>query len=81
VARRELVRITGITKQGDAADVEFTWRWIPANEIGAALYPEIGHSESTVAFRNYDDGWRVVETAAHSGQALDDALKNAEPAP
>ena len=27
------------------------------------------------------DGWRVVQSASHSGQTLDDALKNAELAP
>ncbi len=37
-ARRELVAITGIAKQGNVADVDFTWRWIPLNEVGAALY-------------------------------------------
>jgi hypothetical protein len=86
VARRELLSITGIAKQGNDADVEFTWRWIPLNEIGAALYSSDVHSKSTVAFRDYDDGWRVMLSASHSGQALesrtlDDALKNAEPAP
>jgi hypothetical protein len=86
VARRELLTITGIAKQGNDADVEFTWRWIPLNEIGAALYSSDVHSKSTVAFRDYDDGWRVMLSASHSGQALesrtlDDALKNAEPAP
>lgn len=79
VARRELLSVTGITKQGNSADVDFTWRWIPLNEIGAALYSSDLHSKSTAAFRDYDDGWRVVQTAPHSGQSLDDALKNAEP--
>jgi hypothetical protein len=37
--------------------------------------------KSTVGFRDYDDGWRLVQTAPHPGQTLDDALKNAEPAP
>jgi len=81
VARRELLNITGIAKQGNAAEVEFTWRWIPLNEIGAALYSSDLHSKSTVAFRAYDDGWRVILSPSHSGQSLDDALKNAEPAP
>jgi hypothetical protein len=81
VARRELIDITGIFKQGDSADVEFIWRWVPLNEIGAALYSSDVHSKSTVAFRQFDTGWRVVQTALHSGQSLDDALKNAEPAP
>jgi hypothetical protein len=80
-ARRELIAITGIAKQGNVADVEFTWRWIPLNEVGAAIYPASSHYRSTALFRNYDDGWRVVEAAAHPAQPLDEALKNAEPAP
>jgi hypothetical protein len=82
VAKRELVGVTGISKQGNLADVDFTWRWVPLNEIGAALYSRDLQYNSTVGFRDYDDGWRVV--AAHSaprtGQTLDDALKTAEPA-
>src|SRR5205807_3649025 len=35
VAMREVVDVNGISKQGNAADVEFTWKWIPLNEIGA----------------------------------------------
>lgn len=81
VARRELLEITGIGKQGGVADVDFTWKWIPMNEIGAALYSGEVHYKSTVGFRDYDDGWRVVQTAPHSGQTLDDALKNAELSP
>ena len=79
-ARRELVAITGVSKQGNVADVDFIWRWQPANEVGAALYSSDLRYRSTAGFRNYDDGWRVVQTAPHSGQTLDDALKNAEPA-
>jgi hypothetical protein len=83
VARRELVGVTGLSKQGDLADVDFTWRWFPLNEVGAALYSGNLRYNSTVGFRDYDDGWRIV--TAHSvprpGQTLDDALKNAEPAP
>jgi hypothetical protein len=79
VARRELVAVTGIAKQGTLADVDFTWRWVPLNEVGAALYSSDLHYTSTVGFRDYDDGWRVQQSAPRSGQALDDALKNAEP--
>jgi hypothetical protein len=79
VARRKLIAITGIARQGSAADVEFTWKWVPLNEVGAALYPRDIHYHSTVGFREYDDGWRVVEKASHSGQPLDEALQNAEP--
>ena len=80
VARRELVAVTGIAKQGTLADVDFTWRWVPLNEVGAALYSSDLHYTSTVGFRDYDDGWRVQQSAPRSGQPLDDALKNAEPA-
>jgi len=82
VARRELVSVTGISKQGATADVDFSWKWIPLNEIGAALYSGDLHYNSTVGFRDYDDGWRLVpgQVDLHPGQTLDDALKNAEPA-
>ena len=80
-ARRELVAITGVAKQGNLADVDFIWRWQPVNEVGAALYSGDLHYRATVGFRNYDDGWRVVQSPTRSGQSLDDALKNAEPEP
>jgi len=81
VARRELVGVTGISKQGSLADVDFTWRWVPLNEVGAALYSDDLRYNSTVLFRDYDDGWHIVvaQSAPHSGQPLDDALKSAEP--
>lgn len=79
-ARRELIAITGIAKQGNTADVEFTWRWIPLNEVGAVFYSRDAHFRSTVGFRRYDDGWRLLEGSSRSGQPLDQALKNAEPA-
>jgi len=81
VARRQLEEITGIAREGSAADVEFTWKWTPLNEIGAALYSAEMRYKSTVGFRDYDDGWRIVLSTPHSPQALDDALKNAEPLP
>jgi hypothetical protein len=80
-AKRELLEITGVSKQNNVAEVDFTWKWVPLNEIGAALYSGELHYKSTVEFRDYDDGWRVVESTIHPGQTLDDALKNAEPAP
>lgn len=80
VARRQLVAINAIAKHGSEADIDFTWRWIPLNEIGAALYPSDPHYRSLVAFRSYDDGWRVVASHAHLSQPLDDALQNADPA-
>jgi hypothetical protein len=79
-ARRELVAVTGISKQGNLADVDFTWKWVPLNEVGAVLYSGNVHYRSTATFRCYDDGWRLVQGASHSGQPLDEALKNAEPA-
>jgi hypothetical protein len=80
-AKRELVGVTGIAKQGNAADVEFTWRWIPLNEVGAVLYPSDVRYRSTASFRCFDDGWRVVQGAPRPRQPLDESLKDAEPAP
>ena len=80
-ARRELVAITGIIKQGKLADVEFNWKWLPLNEVGAAFYSGELQYRSTTSFRDYDDGWRLVASSVRSGQTLDEALKNAEPAP
>ncbi len=78
-ARRELLSIDGISKAGNLADVEFTWRWVSINQVGAALYDSGVHYRSTVGFRGYDDGWRVVEQPAPSNQPLDEALRNAQP--
>jgi hypothetical protein len=81
VAKRELVEVTGISKEGNFADVEFRWKWTPLNEVGAALNAGGVQYNSTVAFRHYDDGWRLIESnAPRSNQNLDDALKNAETA-
>jgi hypothetical protein len=80
VAKRELLAVSGISKQGNLADVDFQWRWVPLNEVGSALYSSDVHYISTVGFRDYDDGWRLVQSAPHSGQTMDDAIKNAEPA-
>jgi len=80
-ARRELISVTGISKQGIAADVDFSWKWVPLNEIGAALYSADVHFHSTVRFRQYDDGWRIVQNNPQPAQTLDDSLKNAEPTP
>jgi hypothetical protein len=78
-ARRELVAITGIAKQGNTAEVDFSWKWIPLNELGAALYPSDLRYYSTAGFRCYDDGWRLVDRALHRAESLDDELKNAQP--
>jgi hypothetical protein len=80
VARRELLRISGIGKAGNFADVEFTWRWASLNQVGAALYDSGVHYCSTVGFRAYDNGWRVVEQNVPSNQTLDEAVRNAQPA-
>ena len=79
IARRELVSVIGVSKQGNVADVDFIWHWIPLNEVGAALHSGDLLYKSTVAFRDYDDGWRLLQSAPHPSQTLDDALKNAEP--
>jgi hypothetical protein len=79
-ARRELVATTGIARQRNVADFEFTWRWIALNEVGAALYPGGNRYRSSTILSKYDDGWRIVPTASHPGQPLDEAFHNAEPA-
>ncbi len=77
--RRELIAVVGIARQGGLADVEFIWKWIPLNEVGAAVYAGDVRYRSSVGFRKYDDGWRVVESPSHPGQPLSEALENAEP--
>ena len=79
VARRELLAISGISKAGNLAEVEFIWRWVSMNQVGAALYDSGVHYRSTVGFRGYDDGWRVVDQTVPGNQALDEALRNAQP--
>jgi len=79
-ARRELVAITGISRNANLADVEFTWRWSPTNEVGSALNAGGAMYRSSVGFKLYDDGWRLIDgMGAKTGQSVDDALKNAEP--
>jgi hypothetical protein len=80
VARRELLSISGISKSGNLAEVEFNWHWIPINQVGSVLYDSGVRYRSSVAFRGYDDGWRVVEQTSPSNQTLDEALRNAQPA-
>lgn len=82
VARRQFLGVTGISKDFTTAEVDFVWKWIATNEVGTALYPADVQYKSTVAFRRYDDGWRLVEGAGARipNQSMDEALKNAEPA-
>lgn len=80
-AQRQLVGVSGISKTDQIASVDFAWKWAPLNEVGAALYTGSVQYNSTVGFRRYDDGWRLVEgSTARSYQGLDDALRNAQPA-
>jgi hypothetical protein len=81
VARRELVDVTGISKAGSFADVEFLWHWVAMNEVGSALYDSGVRYRSTVGFRSYDDGWRVQTEPLRNNQPLDNALRTAQPAP
>ncbi len=81
VARRELVDVTGISKAGKFADVEFLWHWVAMNEVGSALYDSGVRYRSIVGFRSYDDGWRLQTEALKNNQPLDDALRTAQPAP
>ncbi|HLX85382.1 MAG TPA: hypothetical protein VKR59_15885 [Terriglobales bacterium] len=82
VVRRELVKISGISKSGNFADVEFVWRWVSINRVGEALYDSGVHYRATVGFRDYDDGWRVIEgeQSVPGNQPLDEALRKAQPA-
>src|SRR6202171_3406066 len=50
VSRRELVGTKGIMKAGNFADVEFVWRCVSINRVGAALYDGGVHYRSTVGF-------------------------------
>ena len=80
-ARRELLAISGISRSDPLAEVDFRWKWIPLNAVGGALYNENVEYVSTVGFRQYDDGWRLIEGSAEkSYQNLEDALKSAQPA-
>jgi hypothetical protein len=79
VARRELLSISGIAKAGNFADVEFTWRWASINPVGEALYDSGVHYRSTVGFRGYDNGWRIMVQNVPSNQPLEEALRNAQP--
>src|ERR1700687_104881 len=79
VVRRELLSISGISKTGNFADVEFIWRWASINRVGAAVYDSGVHYRSTVGFRDYDEGWHVGEQTLPSNQTLEEALRNAQP--
>jgi hypothetical protein len=80
IAKRDLVSITGISKNGDMADVEFTFQWVATSEVGAALITSGLQYRSTVGFRKFDDGWRVVQgNSMRTNQSMDDALKTAVP--
>lgn len=81
-ARRELVMVTGISRSGNLAEVDFTWKWEPINEVGAALMPTGIHFKASVGFKHYDDGWRVIESAAtNRDQGMEEALRYSQPAP
>jgi len=80
IARRELVAITGISTNGNLADVEFTWQWVPSSEVGSALSAGNLQYKSSVGLKKFDDGWRLLDaTGAKTNQTLEDALKNAAP--
>ena len=74
-----MVSISRINKAANSAEVEFVWHWVSLNQVGAALYDSGVHFRSSVAFRKYDDGWRVVERNVSLTQSLDEALRNAQP--
>ena len=79
-ARRQLLAVTGITKDDQVAEADFLWKWTPLNEVGVALYGDGVEYTSTVGFRRYDDGWRVIDSSQPKRYpSMDEALKNSEP--
>jgi hypothetical protein len=79
-ARRQLISVSGISKDEQLAEVDFVWKWVPMNEVGTALYGNGVEYTTTAGFRHYDDGWRVIEgTQPKRYPAIDDALKASEP--
>jgi hypothetical protein len=77
-ARRQLVSVNGISKDESVAEVDFVWKWAPLNDVGMAFYGDGVEYTSTVGFRKYDDGWRVMEaTQPKRYPNMDEALKDA----
>jgi hypothetical protein len=77
-ARRQLISVDGISKDDSLAEVDFVWKWAPLNEVGVAFYGDGVQYTSTVGFRKYDDGWRVIEsTQPRRYPSMDEALKDA----
>ena len=80
-ARRQLIAVTGISKGEQLEQEDFLWKWVALNPVGEALYASDVQFTSTVGFKRYDDGWRVIEgNGSRPDQSLDDALKTAQPA-
>jgi hypothetical protein len=76
IARRQLVSVTGISRADNRAEVDFTWKWVPSNEVGSALVSSLDY-RTTVGFKHYDDGWRVIDgSAGKADQSLEEALKD-----
>jgi len=77
-ARRQLLSVNGISKEDSLAEVDFVWKWAPLNEVGTAFYGDGVQYTSTVGFRRYDDGWRIIEsTHPKRYPSMDEALKDA----
>ena len=77
-ARRQLLSVNGISKDDSVAEVDFLWKWAPLNDVGIAFYGDGVQYTSTVGFRKYDDGWRVIESAQPKHYpSMDEALKDA----
>jgi hypothetical protein len=77
-ARRQLLSISGISKVDSMAEVDFVWKWSPMNDVGTAFYGDGVQYTSTVGFKKYDDGWRVMEsTQPKHYPSMDEALKDA----
>ena len=64
----ELQDVTGIAKEGNTANIEFTWRWKRTAVSEVTWMPpgiEEGNRTSNVGAQLYDDGWRIGTLELH----------------
>jgi hypothetical protein len=62
-ASKELVEVTGITKdpEGGQAQAEFTWKWAPTEDASRfGKVPSAELKKGLASLQLYDDGWRIV---------------------
>jgi hypothetical protein len=81
VARRDLVASPASANRAVWPTSSFTWKWVPLNEVGAALYSGDLRYNSTVGFRDYDDGWRIVIAPALPAPSSHSTTPSKTPSP